>query len=719
MHKRPHNPVLLCVFHSKDKNRKKRLAVALCALGVIPFLTMKNVEASPSSKKPPKPVLTKISSVSRGVKGKVDVTVIFKLEKSSSVQPIQMTDVKIGNTLCRAMKASLRCTAQKISVGKNMKVIARSRNKAGFGVWSTAVWFNVRAGSVWRRTTQSTSTTVAASTTSVVTLPNRVTPASLKFNFTSAAVLAVMDSTVTSKRVQSLASDSNLKAVRQDGSVFDAVENGTISVRKIMTAPADKLYILLNIPTTIDGANCILLQVQRQTGEAVCVEREWDFIRKHYPSDLFPDRVEREFQFDSSGAIYYSGTPKRHLIGTTGYFEGWSEFPSPQEDSPENLVVRRWKDGELTDFGYGALPGKAANQPDYVDVTNFEFNEPAPGTRRVTGLQATRSRYIKHWIATPEGFLLTEQFMGYLNQKLPWTGETVNAGHKLIVYSPTGESQEIRNTERSCSYVVNGTWCNNMSLMTSYLPGKIAINCPYYDATPDIPGGICQIDTSTWQLGQREVGQWATNCGTNEFQNQIRPKFERWHTYVCFHGASKWHRSWRTPSGEFYALVGGSSICLYSDGQNCSSTWGTQLWFDRNYTGIIVQVSPQFRATRLGGVPGDNLLENIEVAEPILNSVVTSGPATLSANGRDPSDFKTIITNLDTGESQDLLPVSLNIRVKTLTYSSSNNSIFFSGIKTDSGQITSGVIDLATGRITDIVGLGGTATSLLSLSSAK
>jgi hypothetical protein len=561
-------------------------------------------------------------------------------------------------------------------------------------------------------------------TVPLVTVPKGGTPAvslpvsgggsaAIKVSLRGAVALAVLGSSASTRGVRTMSTSSNLKAVKADGTVFDAITGGTLSVRKVFVAPSDKVYILLNSEVQIDGGPCILFEVGADSEDPRCVERDPTFIRKHSPFHPFPDPIAINVQFDSTGAIYYSGSPRRASIGSPGYFEGWTEQPYVGEYSAQELIVRRWKDGQVADFGYASLPGKSESQPELVDV-GVGWQEPSPGSREVSGLQATRSRYVGRWVVTGEGDLIVEQGLGLLNQKLPWDNSTVHAGNRLVVYKSNGAEFVVANNEHSCNYVVNGTWCNEMSLMAEIDEGRISIDCPRYDNTALDPNGICEIDTATWRLGSRRLIE-NESCAYNNI-NQIRPRYERMYVYVCFYGGARWLEQWRAPSGAVYALTGGRAICLYSDpnGQ-CSATWGTQLHLDMNLSGAVVQVSPRYRATTLGGIPGQNVLENVEAVVPILNSAAAAGPEVLSNDGRTPSRFKTVLFDLSTGMTTDLIPVSAGIRVNELAYSPSSRQVLFSGVNIADGKEISGLVDIESKEIKQIGGLEGGVSSIVAV----
>ncbi len=126
-----------------------------------------------------------------------------------------------------------------------------------------------------------------------------VTPATtLQFDLSGAVGLA-LKSSVSSASVRKSALGSNLVVVLESGLTREALSVGTASINKFIIAPNNRLYVLFNSATNFGSSTCILAQVNRATGKAVCLESQ------NLSVDL---TTKNSIQFDSSGNIYYAGT---------------------------------------------------------------------------------------------------------------------------------------------------------------------------------------------------------------------------------------------------------------------------------------------------------------------------------------------------------------------------------------------------------------------------
>jgi hypothetical protein len=555
-------------------------------------------------------------------------------------------------------------------------------------------------------TTLPVSTTVPVATTVMVTTTT-VPPAkqALKFDFSEAAVLAVVESKVTTSGVHKLAVESNLKGIRSDGSIFDAISSGEVSVRSVVVAPADNIYVLFKSPASIQGESCILVNVDRKTGIPICVERDATFLQTSFRYSN--NKIEDYIQFDSNGAIYYAGVPNRTKIGSKDYFNGWT-CCNESMTGAENLIVRRWKSGKITDFGYGAQPGIAANQPELRDMpAGFSSN---PLFSNLVGIQEVTNQYIGKFVISPDGHIFIDQSTGWIMKS--WGG--VGIEWKTVVYSPAGEYRVIV-TNHKCEGRV-AQRCNNYYLISSLTNGVITVDCvDYYQVSTggiDGRGAFCDIDTSTWSVSSPRIGEWVSVCSTLSGPNPWLPLLgpNRWFTYMCGDAGVIWRHSWKSPSGKTYALVGGEGFCIYL--VPCRDD---QAHLDADSTGVVIEVSPNLSITRLSRYAPNSVLDNVEVALPILDSVVASGPTKYVNDDKSPTDFKTVLLNLATNISRDLIPTSANIRVKTLAYVPSTNIVMFSGVKTGDGSSVFGSVDLVSGRIVQSSGMAAGVLSMVGL----
>jgi hypothetical protein len=536
-----------------------------------------------------------------------------------------------------------------------------------------------------------------ATTVPVVATTVPIAKQALKFDFSEAAVLAVVESKVTTSGVHKLAIESNLKGIRPDGSIFDAISAGEVSVRSVFVAPADNIYVLFKSAASIRGETCILVNVDRKTGIPICVERDATFLQTSFLYEN--NKIEDYIQFDSDGAIYYAGVPKRSLIGTNSYFNGWSccdEFMM----GAENLVVRRWKSGSVTDFGYGGLPGIADNQPVLRDFPAGFYSNPL--FKDVVGSQEVSNQYIGKFVVSPDGYILIDQSTGMIRKSFG----SIGIEWKTVVYSPDGKKREIPTNEK-CEGGRVATRCNKLNLVSSLTNGLITVGCVDYvqlsTGGTDGRGAFCDIDTSNWGISSARTGDWLPVCSSLSKPN-------RWFTYMCDFAGLIWKKSWKSPSGKTYALVGGEGFCIYLAG--CQNN---QAHLDADLTGVVIEVSPNLSTTRLSRYAPDAVLDNVEVALPILDSVIASGPTKYVNDDKSPTEFKTVLLNLATNIPRDLIPTSANIRVKTVAFVSSSNTLIFSGIKHGDGSSVFGSVDLTSGRIVQSSGLGAGVLSMVSL----
>ena len=278
--------------------------------------------------KPSKPSISSIVAVKSKSAGKVDVTVVFTRAITNKKSPLLLTEVKVGNSLCVALKTATRCKVKNVPTNRKLTVTARTKNRNGFGARSASVSFLPNAGNRWQRSISMPVTTIPGSVTTVpglvTTVPGLVTTTpsatGLKFNLKSAVGLT-LKSTVSSASVRKRATGSNLQTVDATGNTSDAVASGTASIKNFLIAPNDKLYVVFNSQTLIGSVSCLLAEVTKSTGEPTCIDSNLSSIS-------WQDSTSFEFdpiQFDDSGSIFYVGT-----------------------DSTGKSALRRYKDGVAT-----------------------------------------------------------------------------------------------------------------------------------------------------------------------------------------------------------------------------------------------------------------------------------------------------------------------------------------------------------------------------------
>ncbi len=293
----------------------QRITSSLIIGGLVCLSASSTALAVSAKEKPSKPEISIIRAVKSLRAGKVDVTVEFKMATTNSKFPLILTEVKIGNAVCKALRSVTRCTLKNVSVNKRLTVSARAQNRNGFGAYSVGIPFVPKAGITWTRIVP------GSLTTSPVTVPVTVPLAmGLKFNIKNAIGLA-LKSSVSNLAVQRLSAESNLQTVDALGNTSDAITSGTASIRNFLIAPNEKLYVVFNYNTKIGSVLCLLAEVAKSTGDPTCIDSDLSSI-SWQGSNLYEfDPV----QFDESGSIYYVGT-----------------------DSSGKSALRRYKDGVAT-----------------------------------------------------------------------------------------------------------------------------------------------------------------------------------------------------------------------------------------------------------------------------------------------------------------------------------------------------------------------------------
>jgi hypothetical protein len=666
----------------------KRIGVSLIALGLLTTFFVGQASALTVKAKPTKPVITQVTSRKAPLKGRVNVTVAFQIAKTHKRSPLTATEVQIGKSVCTVTGKATKCTAKNLVSGKKVRVSVRSKNRNGFGSWSSSVSFLTKPGVKWVRKnpgSPTTSTRPAQSTmpsTSSSTIPNSN---AVSFNLTEANALAVLSSSVVSAGVRKTSASSNIRGIRRDGSVFEALESGTLDVRNVFVAPNDNIYMLLRSVAQVDGGPCILLQVRKDDGSARCVEREPSSIQ----TDLrYNNRIEQYIQFDESGAIYYSVTPSAGLIGSKGYFEGWKTLCRTQHgNTAESLIVRRWKDGVVTDFGYGAEPGKATNQPEQL-----MFPEPGyqhSSGQSVTGLQYVTDRCVGKFAVSTTGEVMLDQSMGHFT--FPWNFGPSSIGYLTMHYDSNGVKRDVTHDGVRCPRAADGFRCNELSLLQTRGPDTAYVNClPSYTTGPLIMG-LCVTNTRTGETGAMKAGEWwlPEVC-------EVSGSGPRRTAYMCNWGGTHWSQFWKSPTGRSYALVGGTTFCVVAI-DKCSADESN--WEEINRTGIVVEVEPRFRATSLGGQPAGNILDNVEALVPVMGSVIASGPVAIEDDGSRPINFKTVLYDLETGTARDLIAIERGLRVRKLWFSATLSKAYFVATQTSDDRRVVGTVDIVSGKI--------------------
>lgn len=150
----------------------------------------------------------------------------------------------------------------------------------------------------------------------------------LKFGLAGAVGVALQGQATTR---QATTEGSNLDAVTAAGTTTDAVVSGTATIDKILVAPNNKLYAILNSKTDLDGSAgtapaCLLAEVDTATGVPTCIDSELSQIdtRATITGGGVSTYKNPPVQFDSKGSIIYVGRKadgktvlRKFLDGTT------------------------------------------------------------------------------------------------------------------------------------------------------------------------------------------------------------------------------------------------------------------------------------------------------------------------------------------------------------------------------------------------------------------
>jgi hypothetical protein len=339
----------------------RRVVAGLLFVVLTMTQSQSQVSAVSISAKPSLVLVNTIKVSSRAVKGKVEVTVGFGLAVTHTKAPLLLTEVKVGSSSCRAVGKAKKCVVKNVSSGKTFKVVARAKNRNGFGKWSKPVSLKAAAGFVWR-VSDSVEIVIPTSTLPATTLPV-VTTTTLpvaKVDLTRATVLgtssmklakleglsgagvgaarvrpfAVGDVVFNTAGIVALAqaesasqSGSKLLAVTSSGALTDGLLNGTAVVKDFYSAPNGNIYVVFEskVALVTGGTPCLLAKVEVSTGVPLCVDSTLDSIKG--PGQTLWKVLANQFvQFDDEGAIYFGG-----------YSNG-------------SFVLRRYKSGLITDL---------------------------------------------------------------------------------------------------------------------------------------------------------------------------------------------------------------------------------------------------------------------------------------------------------------------------------------------------------------------------------
>ena len=309
-------------------NRLQKACTLLVGVCIISVISVPNVGAISANSKPSQPKIVSVAAMQGYSKGRVNILVNFESASTSSKSPVLLTEIRVGGFTCSAKKSATKCTVKNVPVGKKLVITARAKNRIGFGKYTSKISYSVFVGSRWTAPSVVSSipsapgsdpSVVSSLPSAVSSIPSAVgstpvtsytpfvsnvdpaaavSPATtLQFDLTGAIGLA-LKSTVSSTSVKKSALGSNLVVVLESGLTREALSAGTASISKFIIAPNNRLYVLFNSATNFGSSTCLLAQVYRATGKAVCLESSSMSIEL---------TSKNAIQFDGSGNIFYAG----------------------------------------------------------------------------------------------------------------------------------------------------------------------------------------------------------------------------------------------------------------------------------------------------------------------------------------------------------------------------------------------------------------------------
>ena len=251
---------------------------------------------------------------------------------SANGSPILSTTVSSdGNLKCTMKKSARTCTIARVRSNMYYRWSAQSRNKVGAGARSSRLNMNTSvgrwlrpgytptgikypapvsrtantrvlqgSGSKWSKFQAIKASGVTAAAVRSASLPSATVP-TVTF-LTSGVVGLALPSTGPT--------GSGLLAVNRDGTTVDAIlsSTGPTSVRDFYAAPNNKFYVVFNTARSLydGGPNCILAEVDADSGNPVCVDSQITSVTTSY--GLYgAASANSPIQFDQQGNIYYVG----------------------------------------------------------------------------------------------------------------------------------------------------------------------------------------------------------------------------------------------------------------------------------------------------------------------------------------------------------------------------------------------------------------------------
>ena len=257
----------------KQLNKPKRILIPLL-VGVSAVIGATNASALSIKAKPSKPSITVISA--KVLYGKIDVTVEFNLASTNRAAPILSTQVKVGTLSCTVASRVKSCKFKNLK-SMRYQVLARAKNKNGWGSWSSSVAFSATDGRIWRRDSK-------------VLIPGQTTP--------GVATTTPGVATTTPKAV------SPGPASRTDLSKANVLGISTVKLTKVGGISSSGVQSTGVRKYAVGGTTCLLAVVDVSTGVPTCVDSTLDSVKWGLGNN---GDGNSPIQIDSSGAVYYAG----------------------------------------------------------------------------------------------------------------------------------------------------------------------------------------------------------------------------------------------------------------------------------------------------------------------------------------------------------------------------------------------------------------------------
>ena len=310
---------------------RKIVCVAVGAVMAFTSVGATTVSAA-KAKAPGRAIIVRIISTKQ-TRSLSKVTITVELPPANG-SPIIETVVSGNGRKCVIKKNARSCTVYRVESNVGFPWRAQSRNKAGKGPVSSRVDFMVRNGrwlrsgytpkglkyparvvntassrilqqgsgvQKWSKFQAIRQSGITAASVRIASLP-QTNPPTITFRTSGVIGLALPTSNSTG---------SGLLAVNRDGTVVDAVQSGTASIRDFYAAPNNKFYVVFSSarPLYAGGPNCVLAEVDADSGNPVCVDSQISNVTTMFGMNGFYGMSggNSPIQFDNAGNIYYVG----------------------------------------------------------------------------------------------------------------------------------------------------------------------------------------------------------------------------------------------------------------------------------------------------------------------------------------------------------------------------------------------------------------------------